>query len=91
MPKASEAITPVTARLMASAAGTITGLKMMKSGAVTARHITVPMKVMAARPRRVPPTGRRVAIARTWEVVGALAIVDISGKTCRITMRKMNW
>lgn len=88
-PKAPEAITPVTARPMVKAAGTITGLKMIKSGAVTARQITVPTKVMLARPRSVPPTGRRVTIARTSEVFGPSAIVDISGKTCRITLRKV--
>lgn len=87
--KASEAMTPVTERAIVSAAGTITGLKMMKSGVMTGREITVPMKVMPARPRSVPPTGRRATTVRTWEVVGPLAIVDINDRTCRKTMRTM--
>uniref|UniRef100_A0A161WUT9 Uncharacterized protein n=1 Tax=Daucus carota subsp. sativus TaxID=79200 RepID=A0A161WUT9_DAUCS len=88
IPKAWEATTPVTARPMANAAGTMTGLKIMKKGVATMRPVTELMKVMLASPRRVPPSWRRVIIGRTWEIVGLSAIDDKSGKNLQNNYEK---
>lgn len=63
-PKAPEVKKPATARPTVRVAGTRTGLKRRKTGVATASPIKVPARVMPARQRRVPPTGRRVTIAR---------------------------
>lgn len=54
-PKAPEVRNPVTTRPRTMAAGTRTGLKRMNSGAATASPIRVPMNVIPAIARRVPP------------------------------------
>ena len=65
IPNAPEAKNPVTASPMVRAAGTITGLKMTKSGAVTASPRTDPVRASPARKRRKAPTGNRVTRAIT--------------------------
>lgn len=70
IPKAPEVKNPATARAIVSVAGTITGLKSRKTGVARASPIKVPTRVMPARQTSVPPTGRRVTIARICEAEG---------------------
>ncbi|GAB4843879.1 hypothetical protein Ancab_013843 [Ancistrocladus abbreviatus] len=66
-PTAPEPKNAVTASPRRTVAGTITGLKRMKSGVMTSSPIIDPTRVRPARARSVPPTGRRVITAITWE------------------------
>lgn len=54
------------------AAGTRTGLKMMKSGVDTASPMTLQRSVRPESASSVPPTGRRARTARTLVVDGPL-------------------
>lgn len=63
-PKAPEARKDMTARPMTVATGTMTGLKIMKSGVAMARTVRVPARVILERARRVTLTGRRVRTVR---------------------------
>lgn len=70
MPNAPEVKNPATARAMVTTAGTMMGLKRRKTGKETAAPNIVPVKIIPARLRRTPPTGKRVTTASTWEVEG---------------------
>lgn len=60
----------VIARNIATAAGTITGLKSRNTGVDTARPKSVAASVRPESPRRVPPTGTRVTTAMILEAEG---------------------
>lgn len=73
IPNAPDVKNPAAARPMASAAGTRTRLKRMKSGAATVSPKRVPARVRPASRRRTPPSGRSVTTTRTWAVQGPLS------------------
>lgn len=62
-PKRPEVKNPVRTSPETMAAGTRTGLQMRKIGVATARPRREAARVRPERPRRLPPTGRRVATA----------------------------
>ncbi|KAG1366260.1 hypothetical protein COCNU_13G000500 [Cocos nucifera] len=70
IPNAPDATNPVTASPIAIAAGTSTGLKSTNSGVAMASPMTVPVRAMPEKARRMPPMGRRVTTTRTWETEG---------------------
>lgn len=70
IPNAPDVRNPVTAKAMSRVAGTRMGLKITKRGAVTARAISVPVRVRPARRRRTAPMGKMVTKATTWDLVG---------------------
>jgi hypothetical protein len=69
-PKAPDAKNPNTPKPITRAVGTKTGLKITKTGVVTASPMSVPTRVRPERKRRVPPTDNKVTTAKTWEVEG---------------------
>ncbi|ESR53132.1 hypothetical protein CICLE_v10022650mg [Citrus x clementina] len=73
IPKAPEVKKPAMAKPVTRAAGTKTGLQMIKSGVARARQVRVPANVRPERRRRVPPTGRRVTTARSCDLDGVLS------------------
>lgn len=64
-PKAPEVMNPVTANPITITVGSTMGLKSRKTGVAKARKMTGPIRISPERVRRTPPTGKRVATART--------------------------
>ncbi|KAK9052398.1 hypothetical protein SSX86_029027 [Deinandra increscens subsp. villosa] len=69
-PKVPDVKNPATASPTVIIAGTITGLNITNSGVATASPITVPMRVMPAKPRRIPVTGSKAMMAIIFPVAG---------------------
>ncbi|RYR05135.1 hypothetical protein Ahy_B06g084987 [Arachis hypogaea] len=72
-PHAPDVKNPATESPTTMVAGTMTGLKRMKSGVVTASPSRVPARASPANNSNVPPIGSPVMTAITLDVDGPLS------------------